>query len=50
MGRQGSRPEKLTDEEKELVKTLYANKKHSIQSICEMVGGEKTTLYKYINV
>ncbi|HAT9096728.1 TPA: helix-turn-helix domain-containing protein, partial [Legionella pneumophila subsp. pneumophila] len=24
-------------------------KKHSIQSICKMVGIGKTTLYKYIN-
>lgn len=46
---QGGRPEKLSDEQKELVKTLYANKKHSIQSICKMVGVGKTTLYKYIN-
>lgn len=48
--RQGGRPEKLSDEQKELVKTLYANKKHSIQSICKMVGVGKTTLYKYINM
>ncbi|HAT9683011.1 TPA: transposase, partial [Legionella pneumophila subsp. pneumophila] len=26
-GRQGGRPEKLSDEHKELVKTLYSNKK-----------------------
>ncbi|HAT9044748.1 TPA: recombinase family protein, partial [Legionella pneumophila] len=37
-GRQGGQPEKLTSEQKELVKTLYATKKHSIQSICKMVG------------
>ncbi len=48
-GRQGGRPEKLSDEQKDLAKTLYANKKHSIQSICKMVGVGKTTLYKYIN-
>ena len=48
-GRQGGRPEKLTAEQQELVKTLYANKKHSISAICEMVGVGKTTLYKYIN-
>ncbi|HAU2068511.1 TPA: helix-turn-helix domain-containing protein, partial [Legionella pneumophila] len=36
-GRQDGRPEKLNDEQKELVKTLYANKRHSIQSICKMV-------------
>ncbi len=48
-GRQGGRPEKLNAEQKELVRTLYANKKHSIQSICKMVGVGKTTLYKYIN-
>lgn len=40
------RPENLCDE---LEKTLYANKKHSTQSICKMVGVGKTTLYKYIN-
>ncbi|HAT9285604.1 TPA: transposon DNA-invertase, partial [Legionella pneumophila subsp. pneumophila] len=34
-GRQGGQPEKLTSEQKELVKTLYATKKHSIQSICK---------------
>lgn len=48
-GRQGGRPVKLNAEQTELVKTLYANKKHSIQSICKMVGVGKTTLYKYIN-
>ena len=48
-GRQGGRPEKLSDEQKELVKTLYSNKKNSIQSICKMVGAGKTALYKYIN-
>ena len=48
-GRQGGRPEKLTSEQKELVKTLYANKGHSIGAICKMVGVGKTTLYKYIN-
>ena len=48
-GRQGGRPEKLTSEQKELVKTLYANKSYSIQAICKMVGVGKTTLYKYIN-
>lgn len=48
-GRQGGRPEKLSDEQKELVKTLYANKSHSIGAICKMVGVGKTTLYKYIN-
>ncbi|HAU0656868.1 TPA: recombinase family protein, partial [Legionella pneumophila] len=42
-GRQGGQPEKLTSEQKELVKTLYATKKHSIQSICKMVGIGKTT-------
>ena len=48
-GRQGGRPEKLTSEQKELIKTLYANKSHSISAICKMVGVGKTTLYKYIN-
>ncbi|CZG03767.1 TPA: recombinase family protein [Legionella pneumophila] len=48
-GHQGGRPEKLSDEQKELVKTLYSNKRHSIQSTCKMVGVGKTTLYKYIN-
>ena len=48
-GRQGGRPEKLSAEQKELVKTLYSNKKHSIGAICKMVGVGKTTLYKYIN-
>jgi len=48
-GRQGGRPEKLTNEQKELVKTIYANKSHSIDAICKMVGVGKTTLYKYIN-
>ena len=48
-GRQGGRPTKLNAEQIELAKTLYSNKKHSIQSICKMVGVGKTTLYKYIN-
>ncbi len=46
--RQVGKPEKLNDEQKELVKALYANK--SIQfHIYMMVGIGKTTLYKYIN-
>ena len=48
-GQQGGRPTKLNVEQIELAKTLNANKKHSIQSICKMVGVGKTTLYKYIN-
>ena len=44
-GRQGGRPSKLNAEQIELVKTLYADKKHSIQAICKMVGVGKTTLY-----
>ena len=48
-GRQGGRPAKLNAEQKDLAKTLYANKKHSIKAICQMVGVGKTTLYKYIN-
>lgn len=48
-GHQDGRQKKLSDEQKELVKTLYANKKYSIQSIFKMVGVGKTTLYKYIN-
>lgn len=48
-GRQGGRPAKLNAEQRDLAKTLYANKKHSIKAICDMVGVGKTTLYKYIN-
>jgi DNA invertase Pin-like site-specific DNA recombinase len=48
-GRQGGRPVKLNAEQIDLAKTLYSNKKHSIDAICKMVGVGKTTLYKYIN-
>ena len=48
-GRQGGRPAKLNAEQIDLAKTLYSNKKHSIDAICKMVGVGKTTLYKYIN-
>ena len=41
-GRQGGRPEVIS-------KKTFCNKKHSIGSICKMIGVWKTNLYKYIN-
>lgn len=49
-GRQGGRPQKLTQDKRQLVVDLYQGKKHSIKQICEMVGISKPTLYKYVDV
>lgn len=48
-GRHGGRPPKVDAEQIDLAKTLYSNKKHSIEAICKMIGVGKTTLYKYIS-
>jgi DNA invertase Pin-like site-specific DNA recombinase len=48
-GRNGGRPKKLkTDKKISLVRSLYADKSHSIDEICSTLGISRRTLYRYV--
>ena len=47
-GRLGGRPEKFTDKDIEMLKTLVANGT-PIKDISEMWGVSRTTIYRYLN-
>lgn len=47
-GRKGGRPRKLSKKQADLTRQLYAQKKHSVKDICQMMGVSKPTLYKYL--
>jgi DNA invertase Pin-like site-specific DNA recombinase len=47
-GRQGGRPRKIKNGKAALAKSLYADKKHSIDDICETLGVSRSTLYRYM--
>ena len=48
-GRVGGRPKRLSKGQRQLAVSLYHEKKHSIQEICQMLSVSKTTLYAYVN-
>ena len=48
-GRKGGRPKVLNQDKQALIVKLYAEKKHTIEQICKMMGISKPTLYKYIS-
>lgn len=48
-GRLGGRPKALSPEKQALAVSLYDEKKHSVEQICEMMRISKPTLYKYID-
>jgi DNA invertase Pin-like site-specific DNA recombinase len=47
-GRIGGRPKALDLKKRELAVKMYAERLHSIDEICEMMGISKPTLYKYV--
>ncbi|MFZ2313423.1 MAG: recombinase family protein [Methylobacter sp.] len=47
-GRKGGRPEALDAEKRKLLIELYEQKKTSINTLCEMMGLSKPTLYAYV--
>jgi len=48
-GKKGGRPQALDKEKQLLAVQLYEEKKHSIDSICQIMGISKPTLYKYVH-
>lgn len=47
-GRKGGRPPVLTDKKAAIARQLYADKSHSIDEICQMLGVGRTTFYRYV--
>jgi len=47
-GRKGGRPKVLTSKTIEQAKTLYNNRKHSIDEICRTLRVSRATLYRYL--
>ena len=48
-GRKGGRPKALDADKRALAVQLYAEKKHTVKQICQMMGISKPTLYKYVD-
>jgi DNA invertase Pin-like site-specific DNA recombinase len=48
-GRKGGRPKSLNAEKRALAIQLYEHKEHTVETICEIMGISKPTLYKYID-
>lgn len=48
-GRKGGRQQKLTDQQIEIGRTLAADPKRSVSSICQHLGISRPTYYRYIN-
>lgn len=47
-GKKGGRPKSLNAQQKALLYRLYDEKEHSIQTICNLIGVSKSTLYAYL--
>ncbi len=47
-GKKGGRPKSLNAQQKALLSRLYDEKEHSIQTICNLIGVSKSTLYAYL--
>ena len=47
-GRKGGRPEALDAEKRKLLIDLYEQKKTPVNTLCEMMGISKPTLYAYV--
>jgi len=48
-GRKGGRKKKLGDKQRALAVDLYRQKTHTVDEICQMVGGiSRPTLYRYV--
>lgn len=49
-GRKSGRPKSLSNDKQALAVKLYNKKRHTVDTICEMMGISKPTLYKYIGL
>ena len=47
-GRKGGRPEALDAEKRKLLIDLYEQKKTPVNTLCELMGISKPTLYTYV--
>jgi DNA invertase Pin-like site-specific DNA recombinase len=47
-GRKGGRPRALDEKREQLLHQLYAERKHTVKEICEIMGIAKSTLYSYV--
>ncbi len=47
-GRRGGRPKALDPAKRQLALELYAERQHSVEEICRLMGISKPTLYNYI--
>ena len=47
-GKTGGRPKALEPNQRALVVSLYNEKQHSLDEICQMMGISRTTLYTYL--
>jgi DNA invertase Pin-like site-specific DNA recombinase len=47
-GRKGGRPKALTPKTVQQAKTLYADRRHSIDEICRTLHVSRATLYRYL--
>src|SRR3954464_9310434 len=48
-GRNGGRPQKLTNKQIQMLQHLAADKKHSVKEICQTLGIGRTAFYRYVN-
>ncbi len=47
-GKTGGRPKALAPNQRALVVSLYNEKQHSLDEICQMMGISRPTLYSYV--
>src|SRR3954464_11785444 len=47
-GRNGGRPQKLSESKAEMARQLYSDRTHSIDEICQTLGISRTTFYRYV--
>jgi DNA invertase Pin-like site-specific DNA recombinase len=47
-GRNGGRPKKLTNKQIQILQHLAADKKHTVNEICQTLGIGRTAFYRYV--
>jgi DNA invertase Pin-like site-specific DNA recombinase len=47
-GRNGGRPQKLTNKQIQMLQNLAADNKHSVKEICQTLGIGRTAFYRYL--
>jgi DNA invertase Pin-like site-specific DNA recombinase len=48
-GRNGGRPKKLTTKQIQMLQHLAADKKHTVNEICQTLGIGRTAFYRYVH-